>query len=70
MSSNSLSHASVAQGFIQTTWNNLILTDKQAGAELGKAQVKLEVIVEVGVYFKLFLRVGVENEINANSAFN
>ena len=54
MSSNSLSHASVAQAFIQTTWNNLILTDKQAGAELGQAQVKLEVIVEVvvedGVY--------------------
>ena len=62
---------------------------KQAGAELGQAQVKLEVIVEVGVedrwiYFvpskfltfpvggwvAVWWLVGVENEINANSAFN
>ena len=62
---------------------------KQAGAELGQAQVKLEVIVEVGVedrwiylvpskfltfpaggWVAVGWLVGVENEINDNSAFN
>ena len=50
---------------------------KQDGAELGQVQVKLEVIVEVGVedisHSEWFLNiscgwVGVENDINANSA--
>ena len=45
----------------------------EVGAEVG---VEVEVEVMLGlrlrfqVIFKLFLRVGVENEINANSAFN
>ena len=57
---------------------------EQAGADLGQAQVKLEVIVKVGVEdrspylilseFQTFPAcgwvVGVENEINAISDFN